>query len=297
MGIYDRDYYRQDASGSDFLSGPGAMTRRIVVVTVVAYVVQLLWQSGNGDAVFTDLIVLDRNLLSGQVWRLVTYAFAHSPSIYHILWNMYFLWVMGPDLEQIYGPREFLRFYLTAAVFSALCYVGLSLAISGGGPGFLAGKMMGASGSVSSVLVVMAMFYPTRQMLFLFIIPIEIRWIVFLNLVFDLHPILLELGGGQVQDGIAHGAHLGGMLFGFLYKRYDLQWSKLLAGWSWKRVRRTVSATRSNVKLYQPPEDASNLNDKVDAILGKISREGEASLTDAERETLKEASKRYKDRR
>jgi hypothetical protein len=151
-----------------------------------------------------------------------------------------------------------------------------------------------------AVLVVMAMIYPTRQLLIFFVIPVELRWVVWIYLGLDLYPLLMELNqGGGFFTGVAHGAHLGGMLYGFLYKHYDFRWDRLTAGWS--GFRRRARAARSSVKLYSPPDDhrdePANLDAQVDAILGKISREGEASLTDAEREVLKAASRKYKDRR
>jgi hypothetical protein len=152
-----------------------------------------------------------------------------------------------------------------------------------------------------AVLVVMAMIYPTRQLLIFFVIPLELRWVVWLYVALDMYPLLMELSqGGGFFTGVAHGAHLGGMLYGFLYKYFDFRWDRLTAGWT--GFRRRVRVARSNVKLYSPPDDhhdapPENLDAQVDAILGKITREGEASLTDAEREVLKAASRKYKDRR
>ena len=293
MGIYDRDYIRGDASRSDILTGPGSMCRRIIIVTVAVWIAQLFGA--------TPWLQLDERLFQGQVWRLVTYGFTHSLHPVHIFFNMYFLWIMGQDLEVIYGPREFLRFYLGAVIFAAVVYVVLMLATMGLHPEIRQmPAMVGASGAVMAVLVVMAMIYPTRQLLIFFVIPVELRWIVWIYLALDLYPLLMELNqGGGFFSGVAHGAHLGGMLYGFLYKFYDFRWDRLTAGWL--QIRRRARVARSNMKLYSPPDDhreaPSNLDAQVDAILGKISREGEASLTDAEREVLKEASRKYKDRR
>lgn len=290
MGIYDRDYIRSDAQRGEILTGPGSMCRRIVIVTIGVYLTQFFGA--------TPWLVLDEHLFQGQVWRLVTYAFVHSLHPVHIFFNMYFLWMLGQDLETIYGPREFLRFYLGAAVFAALVFVVLTLTTMGLHPerGQLFPTMAGASGAVMAVLVVMAMFYPTRQIIVFFILPLELRWAVLLYLALDLYPLLMELGaGGGIMTGVAHGAHLGGMLYGFLYKYYDWRWDRLTAGWS--SMRRRVRAARSNVKLYRPPEEPANFDEQVDTILAKIHREGEASLTQAERDTLTRASRKYKDRK
>jgi hypothetical protein len=115
--------------------------------------------------------------------------------------------------------------------------------------------------------------------------------------------VLVELGGRNSLDQVAHAAHLGGLLYGYLYKRFDLRYTRLLAGWSWPQFRRLVrTAARrrpDSVRIYEPPEDrvpTPELSRRVDEILAKISAQGESSLTESERELLKEASRRYKKR-
>jgi hypothetical protein len=117
--------------------------------------------------------------------------------------------------------------------------------------------------------------------------------------VIDLVPVLQSFSGGGNADGVAHVAHLGGLAFGFLYYRFGWRITSLgsnlpsvfnLRTWS----RRTWNRPR-HVKVYQPPEEAPQSFDvKVDAILDKIHAQGEASLTEQERETLRKASERYK---
>ena len=140
-------------------------------------------------------------------------------------------------------------------------------------------------------------------MLVMFVIPIELRWLVALFVVYDLYPLLRELGGAGAFDQVAHAAHLGGLLYGFLYKWFDLRYTRLLAGWSWPRMKRAVRTATArkpeNVRLYSPPQEAAPTPDlklRVDEILAKISAQGESSLTESERAILKEASRRYKKR-
>ena len=116
-------------------------------------------------------------------------------------------------------------------------------------------------------------------------------------------PVVSALGGGHVLDYVAHSAHLAGLAYGFLYKRFDLRYSRLMYGWSWPRMKRAVKAATlrkpENVRLYDPREEPAptpDLKVRVDEILAKISSEGESSLTETEREILKEASRRYKKR-
>lgn len=296
MGLYDRDYYRDDADRNHLLGGVSPSTRLVIILTIAVYMLQLI--TGVIDGPITRWLWLDptRVVRNFEVWRLLTYAFCHSGDIWHIIGNMYFLWMCGRSVESIYGPREFLRFYLVAAVFSGIGYCVVSIAMGNHGPA------VGASGAVMAVVMLCALYYPTQTVMFLFIIPIQLRWLVLFYAIFDLHPVLMELGGNPVRSNVANSAHLAGYLYGYLYKRFDLRLSRLFSGLRVPRMRqlaRSATARRpANVRIYEPPDDAeqTSFERRVDEILAKISAQGEASLTDAERDILKEASRRYKER-
>ena len=129
MGIYDREYYRRD--GPSFLGalpGFGQACKWLILINIVCFVLQLVTRTAVADPRFdrsdipilqvyspvTAWLELDTNaVLHGQVWRLLTYAFLHDTgTLWHILFNMLFLWWFGKDVEDLYGPREFLAFYL-----------------------------------------------------------------------------------------------------------------------------------------------------------------------------------------
>ena len=225
-----------------------------------------------------------------QIWRLVTYAFCHSDqSVWHIVFNMLALWFFGPTLERMYGTREFAWFYLMAAVVSGLAFIGLELFLGSLHP------VIGASGAIMAVLMLYAVHYPRQIIRIWGIIPIEVRWIVGLFIIVDFFPVLQSLGGRMTGDNVAHSAHLGGVAFGYLYFKYQLRLERLFAGFKLPDFSSRRSASRGNLRLYEPPS-AEDLDAKVDAILEKISQSGEASLTDQEREILKTASHRYKKR-
>ncbi len=165
------------------------------------------------------------------------------------------------------------------------------------------GPLVGASGAVMGVAMLCAMYYPSMRILFMFIIPIELRWLVPMYIAFDMYPVLQQLGGAQAADNVAHIAHLSGLVYGFLYKHFDLRYSRLTAGWNWTRLKRLVKATTTrrpnDVRIYEPPDErvpTPDLKLRVDEILAKISAQGESSLTETERDILKEASRRYKNR-
>ena len=214
-------------------------------------------------------------------WRIVTYGFCHDKSSpLHIIFNMFVLWMFGRLIESIYGRREFLCFFLAGIVASAACHLALQQFLGDVIP------VIGASGGVMAVTIIAAMHYPRMQVRLLFFpfFPIQMRYMAIGIVVMD------ALGLFNSGSSTAHAAHLGGAAFGFLYHRFDWRISGILirlsglAGY-WKK-----RAARPQVKVYRPPVDG--LDDQVDAILEKISRDGEESLTDRERRTLIEASRR-----
>jgi membrane associated rhomboid family serine protease len=300
MGLYDRDYYRNETSGSGRLGASGSVVcRSLIAINVAAYILQMLTLGSNegrfeGITRWFELspVSFFRDF---QVWRLVTYAFLHNPSSpMHILFNMLGLWWFGRFVEELYGSREFLKFYLAAAGISGMCHLLMELTIGGLVPA------IGASGAVMAVLMVYAIYNPRQVVYIFFVIPLELRWLVLFYVVYDLYPVLLTLAGRPAPSGVAHAAHLGGLLYGFLYHRFDLRFSRLFSGWSLvslKRLTRTATGRSPAVRIYNPPEERSrnaDLDRKVDEILAKISAQGEASLNDDERTLLKEASRRYK---
>ncbi|MGH7202364.1 MAG: rhomboid family intramembrane serine protease [Planctomycetaceae bacterium] len=297
MGIYNRDYVREGRGGGDFFAGGGAAACKwLIIANVAVFVLQLLTNN-----LLTAWLSFDpeRVIFGGQVWRLLSYAFCHG-GIWHILFNMLFLWWFGKTLEVMYGTREFVAFYLTAAVVAALAFVGLEFLIAGltninGLP-----PMIGASGSIMAIVMVYAIHFPRERIYIWFFIPIEIRWLVLLYIVFDAYPVLLALGGLAPAGNVAHAAHLGGLAFGFAYKKFEWRISSLFGSWRLPRWDRRFGSRRQ-IRIYDESKkseaaDTVSLDEQVDAILEKISREGEAGLTDREREVLKDASRRYRSR-
>jgi membrane associated rhomboid family serine protease len=148
-------------------------------------------------------------------WQLVTYAFLHDPSgLTHLLFNMFALWMFGTPLEQAWGSRRHAMYY-------AICVIGagvLQLAVGWwqmhhGGD---IGPAIGASGGVFGLLLAYAMLFPHARVLLLIPpIPMKARTFVILYGAAELF-----LGVSGIQPGVAHFAHLGGMLFGWLAIRY-----------------------------------------------------------------------------
>ena len=126
------------------------------------------------------------------------------------------------------------------------------------------------------------------------LIPVEMRWLMILYVIWDLHPVLLALAGDRVFSGIAHSAHLGGLAFGFLYGWYQWRLEPLIDWLPWPGAK---GKPRSRLRLApatlpEPPPDADMR--RVDDILKKISESGQDSLTDEERDTLRKVSDRIR---
>ena len=92
------------------------------------------------------------------------------------------------------------------------------------------------------------------KILVMFVIPVELRWLVVMYVIYDMFPLLRQLGGAGALDQVAHAAHLGGLAYGFLYKRFDLRYSRLMAGWNlprWKRLAKTATR-RKGYSRFRP---------------------------------------------
>jgi membrane associated rhomboid family serine protease len=254
---------------------------------------------------FTDFFILDVEMVFryGQVWRLMTGAFLHA-DLWHILFNMLFLWWFGSELESIYGSKEFLTFYLVSALFASLAYCGFEgvQVLTGQAGGF--SRALGASGAVTAVMLVYACHFPTRVIYLFFVLPVPI-W---LFVAFHVGRDALALISG-VHNGVGVTAHLGGALIGFLYYKFEWRLSPFFTNLrlpNFRRRRQPRLRVYREEEPYREPVAAAaaarrNLDEqleaKLDAILEKIKVSGKESLTESEREMLLRASEIYKQRR
>jgi membrane associated rhomboid family serine protease len=274
MGIYDRTYYRDDESGS-LLRG-----RSVVVVLIVINVVFFFLQSLLNSNAMLEWMIVDPTLFHApwQIWRLVTYTIVHVDP-WQILWNMLGLFFFGRAVEEKYGPREFIRIYLLLAITAALVW--LALDAGNGFPGALAG----AFAVVMGLLVLFCLHDPMQSVIFIFVpMPAWLLGAIFIGL-----DIVGVIRGGAAW--ITPAAHLAGGLMAFIYFRTGINLGQLLSS-NWLRLKRPTK-----LRLHDPEAEERQLARQVDAILEKISRDGEGSLTKQERRTLEQASRRYQRRR
>ncbi len=229
-----------------------------------------------------------KTVYQGQVWRLVTCAFCHSRlAIWHILFNMVLLYWFGTRLESMYGSREFLLFYLAAAVAGSVAYVALALYTDSNA------AAIGASGAVMGVMILYTVWYPFETFLLCWVFPVPIWILMCVYVLYDLHPVLLALSGDQLYTGVAHAGHLGGLAFGLVYWQFGL---RLEAPFTRTRrpriVRKLAKPVMETTVCSEPQRDG--LDEQVDEILRKISTQGKESLTEQERTILKQASVKYR---
>ncbi len=296
MGIYDRDYYRKEGpSYLERLIPRGMVCKWLIGINILVYVLQLV---SRGDGSITDSLWLSTDAVShGQFWRLLTYSFLHAPdSFYHILFNMWALWLFGSEIEELYGPKEFLAIYLISAVMGGLAFQAQGMVR--GVPMFA----LGASGAVTAVMVLFACHFPQRIIYLFFVLPVPSWLLVVIFVGLDAFQLL-----GRTHTDVAVAVHLGGAAFAFLYYKYQWRITSLWQGMqSWRRER-----SRPNLRVYHPDDDLAvpvasgvasadldeHLDAKLDAVLEKLSRHGRESLTEKERDILLKASEIYKKKR
>lgn len=180
---------------------PGVRT--LLIATVIAFMLQLA--AGDGMIAGLALWPLRANFMP---WQLLTYAFLHG-SIAHLAINMYALWLFGRELEMLMGYRSFLQLYFASVLSAALMQL---LATSFTGAVY---PTIGASGGVFGLLLAYALFFPNRIIMLLIPpVPLPARLFVLLYAVIE-----LILGVTGTEAGVAHFAHLGGMIGGYIVIR------------------------------------------------------------------------------
>ncbi len=298
MGVYDRDYYKsnyQASYGTPWVN----VCKWLVGINVLLFILQIITRNTGTDfgesGFITEWLVLDpKKVMQGEVWRLLSYGFLHSmANPFHLLMNMFVLWMFGKEVEDVLGGKEFLLFYLTSIFIGGIIFV----------LGYLSGLhqafavCLGASGGVSAVIILFACWFPNRTILLFFIIPMPVWIMAVLFVALD----ALNLISGK-QGSVAVEVHLSGSLFALLYHYF--RW-KLLPE---KIPSLKLFRKKPNLRLYQeevsvpryePKELAlsEEMVTRVDQILEKISLKGSSSLTAEEKSFLYKASELIKRKR
>ncbi len=192
--------------------GPGPMTpavRTIVYANIALYVLMLVV-----PALLIDNFGLSPKavLTEGRVWQLVTYQFLHA-DVFHILFNMLWVWMFGVDLERRWGTQAFAKYVLIVGTTAGASTFLVSLLPFALARDTYVAVTIGASGAVYGLMMAWAIIFPHRTVLFLGIVPLSARVFVLIAGAISLSQAIGSGGG----TNISHLAHLGGLLAGWLY--------------------------------------------------------------------------------
>lgn len=180
------------------------VVKNLLIINLIVFLATMVLEK-YGYYVITNMLALNP-IGSGRfrIWQLVTYMFMHA-NFEHIFFNMFALWMFGYVIENYWGSRRFLFYYLVCGVGAGLC----NLLV----PGW--SITVGASGAVYGILLAFGMMFPEERIYLYFLVPIKAKWFVI-----GYAAIELFAGVTGTAAGVAHFAHLGGMIFGFLLILY-----------------------------------------------------------------------------
>ena len=304
------------------------VTKNLLIINVVAFLVCfVMGKDASGGYFLNEVFGLHFFMASNfHVYQLITYMFMHG-GFEHIIFNMFALWMFGCVVERVWGPKKFLFYYIAcglgAGLFQELAQVvQFYLLASEQLPSFGVSDMwlvarnssevlnqwttVGASGAIYGILLAFGMLFPEERMfIFPLPVPIKAKYFVIGYAAIELFSAIATTG-----DGVAHVAHLGGMVFGFFMIRY---WRKQAMGYGssngmdafeklrdilgGKRNRQKFNYTRNN--SYQSHQQDWDYNAKkkatqeeIDRILDKIRKSGYDSLTKEEKQMLFDQSQK-----
>ena len=316
MGFENRDYNREafgmsGGFGSGGFGGGGggglggrlsgaSITTWLLIINAVVYLLDAMLAGASRSGGFTiskwGALNLDTAVYGFQIWRFLTFQFLHA-DFFHVLFNCIGLFFFGPLVEQWWGSRRFLAFYLTCGVTAGVMYA----LIAGLLPGVIfpaeavqAGAhnvipLVGASGGLFGILIGAALLFPNlKVMLLIPPVPMTMRTmaLIFLGIAFFSILIGGRNAGGQV-------AHLGGAAMGYVLIRYPgfIAWADRLNAGS----RRGGPSLKQRVqKVQQQRASQQRMKDQqeVDRILAKVRDHGLHSLTQSEQRTLQRETQR-----
>lgn len=275
-GIY-MQYYNNYHSYGNIYWTKGVKT--LVIANAVVFGIQVLSRVFTGGS---DIIISIFGLSPEKVvhnfwlWQLITAAFLHNPdSLFHLLFNLLALFFFGHIVENHYNRSRFYSFYFLCAIFSSLIYTILH---------FIIGSttiMIGASGAIMGILALCACISPNAIVYLYFVFPIRLRTLIWILIAIDAYMLIHPYGG------VAASAHLGGVLFGYIYYHFS---DKL---YNYLEKIEVQAEQQYEEKLYKRDK---NLREEVDRILEKIHNEGIHKLSAKEKKFLQNASKEYKKR-
>ncbi|HEX9916450.1 MAG TPA: rhomboid family intramembrane serine protease [candidate division Zixibacteria bacterium] len=264
--------------------GYGRMTR-IVKLLLIVNTAFLLLKFIGGSVIWQQTLhwlgLTPTMVRQGDIWQLFTYMFLHG-GFFHLLFNMFTLWMFGCEIERSWGSREFLKYYTITGVGAGILTVVLTFILP------LIPKLpqidpaiptIGASGAIFGILVAYALMFPNRLIYIWFLFPVKAKYLVAFFAVFTLIASFRYSGGG-----VAHFAHLGGMVVGYLYIKADWKLASI------SHFLRELRYKRRLTKVTKDKQEEMDIMEQVDRVLDKINAHGMDSLTNREKKLLEKAS-------
>lgn len=264
--------YQFQSNPGEFSYKPTLFTNAIKVLVSVNFGIFVLQTLSNAEGLFFPLFGLVPRMVWSElmIWQPFTYLFFHG-GIWHVLINMFVLWMFGSELERLWGKSHFLKFYFVTGVGSGLLTMLFSLqSIT---------PIVGASGAVYGVLLAYGLTYPNRQIYLYGIIPIKSIWFVI-----GIGMIAFMSSFNNISE-VSHITHLSGMLIGYLMLKRPVEWSSL-----WFSIRKRTLEYRV-VQEEKKATYRQKIEKDIDIILDKINREGFDSLSQKEQDSLYRGSR------
>ena len=298
------------------------MTKNLLVVNVLAFIATFVLERSGID--LTRLLGLHFFLASEfHIYQFITYMFLHG-GFTHILFNMFALWMFGSVIERVWGPKKFLFYYICCGVGAGFTqelvqYITYSMEgiaayqyVNAGGVQMTTDAYInlwttiGASGAVYGILLAFGMIFPNERLFIIpFPFPIKAKWLIVGYIAIELFSAMSGPG-----DGVAHMAHLGGMLFGFLLIRYwqkhpdsSTRFGRSRGQEFFDNLKRKYDERQNHQHMRAEHTDPRRETDEeynarqrrnqeeIDAILDKIRKSGYDSLTKEEKKKLFDQSR------
>lgn len=288
MGIYDREYYRDDGPQGfslERITGGRSVVTILLIINIAVFVLDGILAEAPPKVL---LSLYETDISKPWLWfRCLTYGFAHA-DFNHILGNMIGLFFFGRAIEGLLGPKRFLWMYLTALIAGSVVWMIGTL----GTQSDVTRVLLGASGGVVATVLLFCLHYPHQKVYLMMVLPMP-AWVLGIAIVLsDVYGAL-----GRPGAGVAFGVHLVGTAYAFLYFKTHWDISQLSPGGLGGLTKALRPGPKLRVHNPNRPQADDTLAQKADEVLKKLHQQGEASLTARERKILEDYSRRIKQKR
>lgn len=254
--------------GSGLRIGPGYISpviKYLIIINVIVYFIQSVSTIRLSDTFGLTPLLFFREF-PNLFFQPITYMFFHA-GLFHLMFNMFALWMFGTEIEARLKSRSFIKFYFLCGLGGAL----LSLMFNYNMPN----PIVGASGAIYGVLAAYWLMFPNRVLYIFFVFPMRVRWAI---------PLFAVLNFVASGTNVAHLAHFGGALVGLMFIKGDIHW---LSPFNWLKKLRNRRQEEQLIKNRLRAEDVMK---RVDKILDKINDVGLENISREEKKFLEEAS-------